>query len=204
MGKTISNWLRRLSTGRATLTPPPTTTGTITPTPSVTPTRSATASPTGRATATITATGTITGTPTRTPTPRNTSTSTRTGTPTHTPTITPTPSATRTPQPTLPAGTVGGRIAALDLEHAERGTPSSQASDHFAQLDKRRCKLQSHDYGTRWADVEGDTTAGFIHELLKARNIKVTRLAFGLPAGSGIRYSDPVTLAKAIQGRQQA
>ncbi|MDI6773915.1 MAG: recombination mediator RecR [Verrucomicrobiota bacterium] len=53
-------------------------------------------------------------------------------------------------------------------------------------------------------DVEGDTTASFIMELLKGRPIRVTRLAFGLPAGSGIKYSDPLTLAKAIQGRQQA
>jgi len=42
------------------------------------------------------------------------------------------------------------------LEHNERGTPSSQASDHLAQLDKRRRKLASIDYGDYWADVEGD------------------------------------------------
>ena len=53
-------------------------------------------------------------------------------------------------------------------------------------------------------DVEGDTTASFIHDLLKDRPVKITRLAFGLPAGSGIRYSDPVTLSKAIEGRQKA
>jgi 2-oxoglutarate ferredoxin oxidoreductase subunit alpha len=56
-------------------------------------------------------------------------------------------------------GTAGLAYTADGLEHAERGTPSSQASDHFAQLDKRRRKLQSHDYGSRWADVEGDTAA---------------------------------------------
>jgi 2-oxoglutarate/2-oxoacid ferredoxin oxidoreductase subunit alpha len=42
------------------------------------------------------------------------------------------------------------------LEHNEQGTPSSQASDHLAQLDKRRNKLASIDYGDYWADVEGD------------------------------------------------
>ncbi len=51
-------------------------------------------------------------------------------------------------------------------------------------------------------DVEGDNTAAFIRELLRDRHIRVTRLAWGLPAGSGVRYSDPVTLARAIQGRQ--
>jgi len=53
-------------------------------------------------------------------------------------------------------------------------------------------------------DVEGDSTAGFIDELLGDKNVKVSRLAFGLPAGSGIMYSDPVTLAKAMEGRQHA
>jgi recombination protein RecR len=53
-------------------------------------------------------------------------------------------------------------------------------------------------------DMEGDSTAAFISDLLKDRNVKVTRLAFGLPAGSGIMYSDPVTLSKAITGRQNA
>jgi 2-oxoglutarate ferredoxin oxidoreductase subunit alpha len=56
-------------------------------------------------------------------------------------------------------GAAGLAYTADGLEHAERGTPSSQAGDHFAQLDKRRRKLQSHDYGTRWADVAGDPGA---------------------------------------------
>ena len=51
-------------------------------------------------------------------------------------------------------------------------------------------------------DVEGDSTAHFIAEVLDGKGVKVSRLAFGMPAGSGIRYSDPVTLARAIKGRQ--
>ena len=51
-------------------------------------------------------------------------------------------------------------------------------------------------------DVEGDATASYLTELLKDKPVGVSRLAFGLPAGSGILYSDPVTLAKAIKGRQ--
>jgi recombination protein RecR len=51
-------------------------------------------------------------------------------------------------------------------------------------------------------DVESDATASYMCELLKDRNVKVTRLAFGLPAGSGIMYSDSITLARAIKGRQ--
>ncbi len=53
-------------------------------------------------------------------------------------------------------GMAGLAYTADGLEHAERGTPSSQATDHFAQLDKRRHKLESFDYGKCWADVEGD------------------------------------------------
>jgi 2-oxoglutarate ferredoxin oxidoreductase subunit alpha len=53
-------------------------------------------------------------------------------------------------------GSAGLAYTADGLEHAERGTPSSQASDHFAQLDKRRRKLTAYDYGARWADLEGD------------------------------------------------
>jgi len=53
-------------------------------------------------------------------------------------------------------GTAGVTYTADGLEHSERGTPSSQATDHAAQLEKRRRKLDSADYGGHWADVEGD------------------------------------------------
>jgi recombination protein RecR len=52
-------------------------------------------------------------------------------------------------------------------------------------------------------DMNSDATACFISELLRDRMIKVTRLALGLPVGSGIGYSDPVTLERAIKGRQK-
>jgi len=50
-------------------------------------------------------------------------------------------------------------------------------------------------------DMEGDATAGYIGELLKPTGVRVTRLAFGLPADSGVGYSDPLTLKRAITGR---
>ncbi len=53
-------------------------------------------------------------------------------------------------------------------------------------------------------DMEGDATAAYIKERLKGRSVRVTRLAFGLPAGSGVMYSDALTIARAIQGRQNA
>lgn len=52
------------------------------------------------------------------------------------------------------------------------------------------------------SDVEGDATAAYLQELLADKRVRVSRLALGLPAGSGIAYSDPVTLSRAIKGRQ--
>lgn len=50
-------------------------------------------------------------------------------------------------------------------------------------------------------DVEGDATAAWLREKLAPTGVAVTRLAFGLPADSGVRYSDPLTLRRAIAGR---
>ena len=50
-------------------------------------------------------------------------------------------------------------------------------------------------------DMDGDATAGYAAEMLKGTGVKVTRLAFGLPADSGIAYSDPLTLKRAIGNR---
>jgi len=51
-------------------------------------------------------------------------------------------------------------------------------------------------------DVESDATASMLADVLRPLDIKVTRLAFGLPAGSGLAYSDPETLKRAMKGRQ--
>jgi 2-oxoglutarate ferredoxin oxidoreductase subunit alpha len=53
-------------------------------------------------------------------------------------------------------GMSGLMYTADGLEHGERGTPSSQARDHLAQLDKRRRKLDSVEVGSRWAEIEGE------------------------------------------------
>lgn len=52
-------------------------------------------------------------------------------------------------------------------------------------------------------DVESDATAAYIAEKLSEKNISVSRIAFGLPADSAIGYSDPITLSRAIAGRQK-
>ena len=52
-------------------------------------------------------------------------------------------------------GTRGCTYTADGLTHTERGTPTSGARDHLAQLDKRRDKLDAHPYGSLWATLEG-------------------------------------------------
>ena len=59
-------------------------------------------------------------------------------------------------------GTPGTEYTADGLEHSEAAIPSSQARDHLLQLDKRERKLMLHDYGSRWADVEGDAPLAVI------------------------------------------
>jgi len=53
-------------------------------------------------------------------------------------------------------GMRGGQYTADGLTHTERGTPTSGATDHGAQLDKRRDKLEHFTYGDHWATIEGD------------------------------------------------
>lgn len=54
------------------------------------------------------------------------------------------------------------------------------------------------------SDVESDATAAWLKETLAPLGVRCTRLALGLPAGSALQYADPITLARAIQGRQEA
>lgn len=49
--------------------------------------------------------------------------------------------------------------------------------------------------------VEGETTALYLAKLLAKYSVKVTRLAYGLPIGANLDYTDSVTLNKAIEGR---
>ncbi len=50
--------------------------------------------------------------------------------------------------------------------------------------------------------VEGDTTALYLVDQLKEEQVKVTRLALGLPVGGDLEYADRLTLARALLGRQ--
>ncbi len=107
-------------------------------------------------------------------------------------------------------GTAGVTYTADGLEHGERGTPSSQGSDHLAQLDKRFRKLELFDYGAHWADVEGDgelavltfgSCTGVVREgLARARVDGVEARLVSLRL---LSPAQPLRLAAALQGVRQ-
>jgi 2-oxoglutarate ferredoxin oxidoreductase subunit alpha len=104
-------------------------------------------------------------------------------------------------------GVAGGQYTADGLTHNERGTPSSQAKDHIAQLDKRQRKIESFDYGDLWAEIEGDgeiavitwgsPTAPIREALQAARRAGV---AIRLVALRLISPAQPQKLARALDG----
>jgi recombination protein RecR len=51
-------------------------------------------------------------------------------------------------------------------------------------------------------DVEGDATSFYLAKRLGATGVKVTRIAHGLPAGSGLEFADELTLSRALEGRR--
>lgn len=50
--------------------------------------------------------------------------------------------------------------------------------------------------------VEGEATITYLAGLIKPKNIKITRIAYGIPVGGDIKYSDQVTILKAIENRR--
>lgn len=52
-------------------------------------------------------------------------------------------------------------------------------------------------------DIKGEATAAYIAMLLRDMDIKVTRIAYGIPVGGDVEYTDQVTLNRAFAGRQQ-
>ena len=52
-------------------------------------------------------------------------------------------------------------------------------------------------------DTEGEATAMYISRLLRPMEVRVTRLAYGVPVGSQLEYADEVTISRALEGRQE-
>lgn len=52
-------------------------------------------------------------------------------------------------------------------------------------------------------NIEGEATAMYIAKILKPLDVKVTRIAAGIPVGGDLEYADEVTLSKALEGRKE-
>ncbi|MGQ0711678.1 MAG: 2-oxoacid:acceptor oxidoreductase subunit alpha [Rhodoferax sp.] len=108
-------------------------------------------------------------------------------------------------------GTPGLMHTADGLEHNEFGTPSSQASDHQAQMDKRARKLTAFDYGEHWADItESPHGAGDLAILTWGSCTGAAREALARFADAGgkarlisvrlLAPAQPERMAQALQG----
>ena len=104
-------------------------------------------------------------------------------------------------------GTRGGQYTADGLTHSQRGTPTSGASDHRAQLDKRRDKLDHFNFGDHWANVEGTGDLAVLTwgSLTSSACEAITRAATDginarLVAPRLLLPTQPERLAKALHG----
>ncbi|MCL5112976.1 MAG: recombination mediator RecR [Patescibacteria group bacterium] len=89
---------------------------------------------------------------------------------------------------------LGGLISPLDNISSEQL--------HFKELQKRIDEDKIKELILAFnASVEGEITSIYIKNLLKDKDIKLTRLAQGLPTGIDIEYADMITLTKALEGR---
>jgi recombination protein RecR len=52
-------------------------------------------------------------------------------------------------------------------------------------------------------DVEGDATSAYLAKRLVRSGLKISRIAYGLPAGSGLEFADELTLSRALEGRRE-
>jgi 2-oxoglutarate ferredoxin oxidoreductase subunit alpha len=104
-------------------------------------------------------------------------------------------------------GTPGVTYTADGLEHNERGTPSSQAADHLAQLEKRQRKLANLECDGQWASIEGE---GDMAVLTWGSCTAPVREAFARARADGIRArlvslrllspTQPERLKRALEG----
>lgn len=91
---------------------------------------------------------------------------------------------------------LGGKISPLD------GVEPEDLS--IAALEERLAKEPIREIvmalGT---DVEGDATSFYLAKRLAREGLKITRIAHGLPAGSGLEFADEITLSRALEGRRE-
>jgi len=91
---------------------------------------------------------------------------------------------------------LGGKISPLD------GVEPEDLS--IAELEKRLTQETIKEViialGT---DVEGDATSFYLAKRLARKGLKISRIAYGLPAGSGLEFADELTLSRALEGRRE-
>ena len=91
---------------------------------------------------------------------------------------------------------LGGRISPLD--HI---APEDLRID--ALLERIKAEAPAEIILALGGDVEGEATANYLAGLLRELPVAITRLAQGLPAGSGLEHADELTLTRAMSGRTQ-
>jgi recombination protein RecR len=91
---------------------------------------------------------------------------------------------------------LGGKISPLDGVEPE--------DLRIAELEKRLTAEPIKEVvialGT---DVEGDATSNYLAKRWARPGLKISRIAYGLPAGSGLEYADELTLSRALEGRRE-
>ena len=91
---------------------------------------------------------------------------------------------------------LGGKISPLNGVEPE----DLRIADLEARLAREPIKEIIIALGT---DVEGDATGYYLAKRLAANGVKVSRIAHGLPAGSGLEFADELTLSRALEGRTE-
>jgi recombination protein RecR len=91
---------------------------------------------------------------------------------------------------------LGGKISPLD---------GVQPEDlRIAQLEQRLGREPIREVVIALStDVEGDATSFYLAKRLTRPGLKVTRIAHGLPAGTGLEFADELTLSRALEGRRE-
>ena len=91
---------------------------------------------------------------------------------------------------------LGGKISPLDGVEPE----DLKISDLEKRLGREPIRELIIALGT---DVEGDATSNYLAKRLARSGLKISRIGFGLPAGSGLEFADELTLNRALEGRRE-
>jgi recombination protein RecR len=91
---------------------------------------------------------------------------------------------------------LGGKISPLN----GIGPEDLRVSELESRLGKEPIQELIIALGT---DVEGDATGYYLAKRLSRAGLKITRIAHGLPAGSGLEFADEITLSRALEGRRE-